>query len=107
MKWWLRFCLLLTLILSPACWALVDLNSADETQLRHVKGIGEVRARAIIAWRSKNGSFRSINDLRRVKGFGDKTLTKVAPMLSISGHPATPQANAKPTVTRPKDDQNH
>lgn len=99
--------LLLVVSLCSNSWALVDLNTADEAQLRHVKGIGEVRARAIIAWRTKNGSFRSINDLRRVKGFGDKTLTKVAPMLSISGRPASAGGNTKTTEPKARDDQNH
>lgn len=103
----LSFCLMSNLLLAGSCWALTDLNNADESQLRHVKGIGEVRARAIIAWRTKNGPFRSINDLRRVKGFGDKTLTKVAPSLSISGHPAVAGQNPNSTVIKSKNDQNH
>jgi competence protein ComEA len=108
MKAFLHYlCLLVALGLPCNGWALTDVNTADEGQLRHVKGIGEVRARAIIAWRTKNGPFRSINDLRRVKGFGDKTLTKVAPALSISGRPATPTQNPKPIVIKSKDDQNH
>ena len=68
-------------------WAGVDLNSANETQLRTVKGIGHTRAQAILAWRGKNGPFHSAADLRRVKGFGDKTIAKVGPHLSIQGAP--------------------
>lgn len=65
----------------------VDLNSANETQLRTVKGIGHTRAQAILTWRTKHGVFHSASDLHHVKGFGDKTIAKVGPSLSIQGKP--------------------
>jgi competence protein ComEA len=68
-------------------WAVVDLNSADEAQLRTVKGIGPVKARAILAYRAKNGPFRSVTDLRRVKGFGAKTIARIGPAITLSGKP--------------------
>ena len=89
------------------CWALgvgaVDINSADETQLRTVKGIGHTRAQAILVWRSKHGAFHSAADLRHVKGFGDKTIAKVGPHLSVNGKPlsgAAPIPAEKPPRRR-------
>lgn len=85
-----RFLLpLLTLwTLAVPAWALVDLNTADEQQLRTVKGIGPVKARAIVAYRAKHGGFHALSDLRKIKGFGDKTVERLAPKLTISGRPA-------------------
>ncbi|MDE2132609.1 MAG: helix-hairpin-helix domain-containing protein [Betaproteobacteria bacterium] len=83
--------LALWLVAAPA-WALVDLNTASEQQLRTVKGIGPVKARAILAYRSKYGSFHSLSDLRKIKGFGAKTVARLAPGLSISGRPASAPA---------------
>ncbi|NDU85951.1 MAG: helix-hairpin-helix domain-containing protein [Ferrovum sp.] len=86
--------------LAPSAWALVDINRADEPQLRTVKGIGHTRALAILAWRTRNGAFHSASDLRRVKGFGEKTVAKVAPHLSINGQPLTPVNIPQPSAIR-------
>ncbi len=80
-------------------WALVDLNTADEQQLRTVRGIGPVKAHAILAYRTKYGSFHSLADLRKVKGFGAKTVARLAPALSISDRPAG--AAAGPAAAAP------
>ena len=92
------FALLALWAFTAPAWALVDLNSADEQQLRTVKGIGPVKARAILAYRTKYGSFHSLSDLRKIKGFGAKTVSRLAPGLSISGRPA---AGAAPTASAP------
>lgn len=85
---WQRWILGMVLALCGwSVWAGVDLNTANETQLRTVKGIGHTRAQAILAWRGQHGAFRSAADLRRVKGFGEKTIAKVGPHLSIQGTP--------------------
>ncbi|MDE2625433.1 MAG: helix-hairpin-helix domain-containing protein [Betaproteobacteria bacterium] len=83
------FALLALWLFAAPAWALVDLNTASEQQLRTVKGIGPVKARAILAYRSKYGSFHSLSDLRKIKGFGAKTVARLAPGLSISGRPAS------------------
>ena len=83
------FALLALWAFAAPAWALVDLNSADEQQLRTVKGIGPVKARAILAYRTKYGSFHSLSDLRKIKGFGAKTVARLAPGLSISGRPVS------------------
>ena len=78
---------LASLALWGHAWAVVDLNLADEAQLRTVKGIGPVKARAILSYRAKNGPFRSVTDLRRVKGFGAKTIARIGPSITLSGKP--------------------
>ncbi|KXW58973.1 ComEA family DNA-binding protein [Ferrovum myxofaciens] len=82
-------------------WALVDLNSANEVQLRTVKGIGHTRAQAILTWRAHNGVFHSAADLRKVKGFGEKTIAKVGPHLSIQGQPLMMAPKHGPMATHP------
>ncbi len=71
--------------MAPA-WAgaLVDLNSATQAQLESVKGIGQVKARAIIDYRSKMGPFKNVDDLKKVTGFGPKTVAKMRSELTVS-----------------------
>ena len=65
----------IVLTASPAMARGVDLNSADAATLsRELSGIGEARARAIVEHRTRNGAFRSIDELALVKGIGPKTL---------------------------------
>ncbi|GLX69204.1 ComEA family DNA-binding protein [Paenibacillus glycanilyticus] len=56
---------------------LIDINRASVEQLDTLKGIGPSKARAIIANREQNGLFRSVDDLLRVKGIGDKLLAGI------------------------------
>ncbi len=57
----------------------VDLNTASEDQLMAIPGIGEKRARAIIAARP----FKSIYDLSKLKGFGVKFIERISGYISI------------------------
>lgn len=49
---------------------MVDLNRASLEQLCSLSGIGEARARAIIAYREENGEFHTIEDIMNVRGIG-------------------------------------
>ena len=61
----------------------IDLNTATVEQLKTLKGIGQKKAEAIIAWREANGGFKSVDQLTEVKGIGKKTLEKLRPSLKI------------------------
>jgi competence protein ComEA len=50
--------------------------------------MGMVLAERVIAYRKSAGGFRSIDDLRRVKGIGAKKLDRLRPLVMVSG-PAT------------------
>jgi competence protein ComEA len=63
----------------------LNLNTANEDQLQLLPTVGPAKAERIIAWRTKNGGFKRIADLRRVKGFGYKTFKKLEPFLDIKG----------------------
>jgi competence protein ComEA len=63
----------------------LNLNTASEEQLQLLPTVGPAKAERIVAWRKKNGSFKRVADLRKVKGFGYKTLKRLEPYLDISG----------------------
>ena len=66
-------------------FAAVNLNTATASDLDGIKGIGPSKAKAIIDFRSKNGSFKSVEDLKNVKGFGEKSIAKLKGELTVSG----------------------
>jgi len=59
----------------------VNINTADKALLVQLPGIGPVTADTIIKYRQTNGQFKSIEELTKVKGIGDKTLAKLKPYL--------------------------
>jgi competence protein ComEA len=61
----------------------VNINTADEATLVALKGIGKGKAKAIIEHRQKNGPFKSVDDLTKVKGIGDKTLAPLREQLTV------------------------
>ncbi|PKO35213.1 MAG: competence protein ComE [Betaproteobacteria bacterium HGW-Betaproteobacteria-7] len=63
--------------------AAVNINTASVAELDAVKGIGPSKAKAIVEHRDKNGPFKSVDDLKEVKGFGDKSLDKLRSELSV------------------------
>jgi len=50
----------------------IDINRAAAEQLQQLKGIGPSKASAIVEDRERKGSFKSIQDIKRVKGIGEK-----------------------------------
>lgn len=63
----------------------VDLNTASVALLRHVSGVNRKVADSVVAYREKNGAFRSRLELRKVPGLGDKTFEQAAGFLKIRG----------------------
>jgi competence protein ComEA len=77
----------------------VNLNRASERELDLLPGIGPAKARRIVAWRASHGPFRRIKDLRRVKGFGRKTVLKLFPYLTLDGPTTVNAAQTSTTAT--------
>lgn len=55
----------------------INLNTADETALGTLSGIGPSKARAIVGYREENGSFSSIEELMEVPGIKEGTFAKI------------------------------
>lgn len=70
--------LLIATLLPAAVWAgPVDINTADAATIaKELQGIGLSKAQDIVAYRDKNGAFKSADDLRKIKGIGAKTLER-------------------------------
>ncbi|WNF57352.1 helix-hairpin-helix domain-containing protein [Pseudomonas sp. SG20052] len=63
----------------------VDLNSADAATLqRELSGVGEAKAKAIVAYREGNGPFSSVDELLEVKGIGKAILDKNREKLGVN-----------------------
>jgi competence ComEA-like helix-hairpin-helix protein len=73
----------------------VNINQASERELDLLPGIGPAKAQRIVAWRAAHGPFRRIKDLRRVKGFGRKTVLKLFPYLTLAGPTTATVARAR------------
>ncbi len=89
----------------------VDINAADASTLAKIHGVGKKRAEEIVAYRTKNGNFSSVADLKNItnaKGkpvFSSKAISRLEKRLMVGGSPAssnsgtstsTPSAAASP-----------
>jgi competence protein ComEA len=63
----------------------LNLNTASEEQLQLLPGVGPAKAERIVQFRTKHGQFKRVADLRKVKGFGYKSLKKLEAFLDIKG----------------------
>lgn len=55
----------------------VNINTATVDQLSTLPGIGPSKAKAIVEYRQKHGSFEQVEDLLNVTGIGEKTLEQI------------------------------
>ena len=62
---------------------LVNINTATQTELETLPGIGPVTAQAILQWRTDNGAFSAVDELMEVSGIGEATLADVAPFVTV------------------------
>jgi competence protein ComEA len=63
--------------------AMVNLNTADESQLDTLPEVGPVTAASILAWRDAHGGFTSVDELLEIDGIGEATLAKIAPHVTV------------------------
>ena len=73
----------------------VNLNTASQSELDTLKGVGPVKAKAIMDYRAKNGPFKSVDDLEKVPGFGKKTVDSLRADLTVNGGAASSKAEGK------------
>jgi competence protein ComEA len=79
----------------------VFLNQATLADLRRLPGVGDKRARAILALRDRLQHFQQIEDLLKVKGIGRASLKKLRPLvrldlLALPEHPTEAGAMPQP-----------
>ncbi len=55
----------------------ININTANQAQLEELEGIGETTALRIIEYRKQNGKFKTIEDLKNVKGIGEAKFNKI------------------------------
>ena len=86
------------LLFSSLALAGVNVNTASQTQLESLPGIGPTKAAAIIEYRSANGPFTSLAQLDEVKGIGRSTLEKLSAHVVFDGESvAVPDQPASPS----------
>ena len=62
---------------------LVNINTADVDTLSELPGLGPKKAEAIVAYRERNGEFRSIEELVNVKGIGEKLTARLLSLITV------------------------
>jgi competence protein ComEA len=69
----------------PSKSAKIDLNGADSATLqKELSGVGEAKAKAIVAYRDANGPFASVDELLEVKGIGKAILDRNRDKLEVN-----------------------
>ena len=61
----------------------VNVNAATQAELETLPGIGPALAQSIIAERDRRGGFRAVNELRSVRGIGDKRFADLEPLVTV------------------------
>ncbi|WP_274570865.1 helix-hairpin-helix domain-containing protein [Neisseria leonii] len=87
----IKFLLALVAALSMG-WAVaaVNINTASAEELKALPGIGAAKAQAIVDYRKENGQFKTVDDLKKVKGIGDAVLAKLKDQATV-GNAAPPK----------------
>lgn len=62
---------------------LVNINTADEEQLKTLPGIGDSKAAAILAWREEHGRFETIEDIMKVSGIKEGAFSKIKDKITV------------------------
>lgn len=88
----------LAALAAPLLLAAVNINTATAEELKALPGIGPSKAEAIVAYRQQNGSFKSVDDLKNVKGIGAGILAKLRDEATVGGKEAKA---AQPALKKP------
>jgi len=61
----------------------VNINTANESELDTLSGVGPATAKAIIQYREKEGPFKTIEDIKKVSGIGDSKFSKIKDDITV------------------------
>jgi len=81
--------------ISGVALAVVNINTATKEELTTLKGVGEKRAQEIINYRTKNGPFKTVDDLDKVPGIGPGIMKQIRSEVTTTGKPTIEKAGAK------------
>lgn len=70
---------------NSAAAGVVNINTADATQLAYLPRVGAKAAQRIVEYRKEHGPFHKTTDLTQVKGFGEKSLSRLSPFITVDG----------------------
>ncbi len=93
LSWFIGPGVIVFILISGSAFAdmMINVNTATIEQLSTLKGVGQVRAEAIVAYRETYGPFQSIDQLKNVKGIGDKIIEDNRPRLRLHDSEAATQ----------------
>jgi competence protein ComEA len=78
-----------------AAFAGVNINTASQTELEGLTGVGPALAKAIIDYRTNKAPFKTIEDLQKVKGLSKATFDKIKSQITVTDVKKTQPAPAK------------
>jgi competence protein ComEA len=81
--------------ISGVALAVVNINTATKEELTTLKGVGEKRAQEIINYRTKNGPFKTVDDLDKVPGIGPGIMKQIRSEITTTGKTDIGKAGAK------------
>ena len=61
----------------------ININTADEGEFMKLPGIGTVLSKRIINYRNSIGKFKTVNEITKIKGIGEKKFEKILPHIYI------------------------
>jgi comEA protein len=85
----------------------VNLNTASALELQQVPGIGPATADKILKMRKSYGPFKSVDDLRAIKGIGPKRMEKMRKYSTVGRTPTPPKATGSAATSSTSKTQPH
>ncbi len=81
----------------PGPSKVLDLNRASLDDIEALPGIGPVLAQRVIDYRASAGKFKSVEELRQVKGIGAKKLERLRPFVAVGTPDASRRTEKQPS----------
>lgn len=85
----------------------MDVNRATALDFERLPGIGAGLAKQLVAYRAEHGAYRTVEELRQVKGIGVKRFERLSPFVTVTAPPGTQASEApgRPAKERERERQ--